>query len=71
VFPNSAIYDASLNSGLSVAEPKYILPEAFASAAKPAMDVLEGAGVDEVVVGEVSLAVEEFCQGEAVQFTPF
>ena len=62
---------------MSVAEPKYIFPAAFATSAKPAVDVLEGAGVDEaVVVDEVvvvvtSLAVEEFYQGEAVQFTPF
>lgn len=70
VSPSRATYGASLNSGLSVAEPKYNFPAAFATRAKPAVDVPEGADADEAaVVGGVSLAVEELC--EAVQFTPF
>ena len=60
VLPSRATYDASSNSGLSVAEPKYNFPAAFATWAKPAVDVPESADVDEVaVVGGVVLAVEE------------
>lgn len=70
VFPSNATYGASLNSGLSVAEPKYNLPAAFATWAKPVVDVPERADIDEVaVVGGVILAVEELC--EAIQFAPF
>jgi hypothetical protein len=69
VFPSRATYDASLNSGLSVAEPKYNFPAAFATWAKPAVDVPEGADVDEVAVVGVVLAVEELC--EAVQLALF
>jgi hypothetical protein len=57
VFPSKATYDASLNSGLSVAEPKYNLPAALATWAKPVMYVPEVAD-EVVVVGGVVLAVE-------------
>lgn len=53
-----------MSSGLSVAEPKYFLPAAFAATARPAVDV--DVGIVDVLAGVVVRAGVVVVLGEAV-----